>query len=360
MYELNQNELAAVRNSLSVSEGHVTTSSLKIAEVFGKEHFHVIRDIESLQVPDSFRKSNFEVSEYTAKNGIGKTIKYPMYNITRDGFMFLVMGFTGAKAAAFKVAFIEQFNAMEKALLAGDTSLREAVERGEADANAVTDALFDRAVRIESTQIARLGRLPALDYHGEKIRRTLRKDGLWLYSQDLVEIGGVSPTMCSTLNKKYRKYVINKGGNPSGASRRRVLIRFPEGVESLLSRPFAEQTKEFLSWLLENAGADSTKSVKKAAPKKLEAEPKIAAKSEKFTPCRLSRVFTAAVDQLLSARGMSFESVLKQCRVSAFRIEASYSGAYNWTLPRMEAVAEVFGVSVGEMLSAGEMAEEMH
>ena len=357
MYDLNQNELATVRNSLSVSEGRVTTTSLKIAEVFGKLHKNVLKVIESLQVPDKWHKLNFEPMQIDQKIGNGATRKDKAYSITRDGFMFLVMGFTGAKAAAFKVAFIEQFNAMEKALLAGDTSLREAVERGEADANAVTDALFDRAVRIESTQIARLGRLPALDYQGRKIRRTLRKDGLWLYSQDLVEIGGVSQTMCSTLNKKYRKYVVNKGGNPSGAARRRALIRFPEGVESLLSRPFAGQTKEFLSWLLENAGADSAKSLEKAAPKKLEAKPKAAAKSEKFTPCRLSRVFTAALDQLLESRNMSLETLLDKCRVSAFRIEASYSGAYNWTLPRMEAVAEVFGVSVGEMLSIGETAE---
>jgi len=39
-----------------------------------------------------------------------------MYEMTKDGFAFLVMGFTGAKAAAFKEAYINQFNAMETEL----------------------------------------------------------------------------------------------------------------------------------------------------------------------------------------------------------------------------------------------------
>lgn len=36
--------------------------------------------------------------------------------MTRDGFTFLVMGFTGKVAAQFKEAYIEAFNEMEKAI----------------------------------------------------------------------------------------------------------------------------------------------------------------------------------------------------------------------------------------------------
>jgi hypothetical protein len=39
-----------------------------------------------------------------------------MYCITRDGFVFLAMGFTGTKAAQFKEAYINAFNQMEKQL----------------------------------------------------------------------------------------------------------------------------------------------------------------------------------------------------------------------------------------------------
>lgn len=40
----------------------------------------------------------------------------PMYLMTRDGFTLLAMGYTGAKAMKFKLAYIKQFNAMEKIL----------------------------------------------------------------------------------------------------------------------------------------------------------------------------------------------------------------------------------------------------
>ncbi|WP_249411562.1 Rha family transcriptional regulator [Marinomonas sp. A3A] len=39
-----------------------------------------------------------------------------MYRITRDGFVFLAMGFTGTKAAQFKEAYINALNQMEKQL----------------------------------------------------------------------------------------------------------------------------------------------------------------------------------------------------------------------------------------------------
>ena len=39
-----------------------------------------------------------------------------MYNLTRDGFSLLAMGFTGKKALQFKIAFINAFNEVEKLL----------------------------------------------------------------------------------------------------------------------------------------------------------------------------------------------------------------------------------------------------
>ncbi|ACY84441.1 antirepressor protein [Edwardsiella piscicida] len=42
--------------------------------------------------------------------------------MTKDGFVFLVMGFTGKKAAAFKEAYIAEFNRMEAQLLQKTTS----------------------------------------------------------------------------------------------------------------------------------------------------------------------------------------------------------------------------------------------
>lgn len=40
--------------------------------------------------------------------------KQPCFNMTRDGFVFLVMGYRGKKAASFKEAYIKRFNEMEE------------------------------------------------------------------------------------------------------------------------------------------------------------------------------------------------------------------------------------------------------
>lgn len=62
--------------------------------------------------PKKFTAHNFVVSNYLDETGRS----LPMYIIYRDGFMLLVMGYTGKKALAIKLAYIEAFNAMEEEL----------------------------------------------------------------------------------------------------------------------------------------------------------------------------------------------------------------------------------------------------
>lgn len=81
-----------------------------VAECFEKEHKNVIRDIRELDCSEEFRLLNFEPSYY--KNQQGK--KQPCYCMTRDGFVFLVMGYRGKKAAHFKEMYIRRFNEMEE------------------------------------------------------------------------------------------------------------------------------------------------------------------------------------------------------------------------------------------------------
>ena len=92
-------------------------TSLQVAESFEKEHKNVLRDIEAIlpQVPENFRKLNFELSEYTIQNPLtGGTLPKPMYLLTKDAFTLLTMGYSGGKAMAFKVAYIARFNEMEE------------------------------------------------------------------------------------------------------------------------------------------------------------------------------------------------------------------------------------------------------
>lgn len=96
---------------LNKKEVNVVTS-LDVAETFEKEHKNVLRDVRELPCSEEFRLLNFVQSEYLNQ----QNRKQPMYYITRDGFTLLVMGYTGEKAMKFKESYINQFNAMEKAL----------------------------------------------------------------------------------------------------------------------------------------------------------------------------------------------------------------------------------------------------
>ena len=90
----------------------VTTSSI-VAKRFNKPHRHVLRAIRNLECSDKFRLRNFGQTVTTRKNPSGgKDIQSPIYTMTKDGFVFLAMGFTGKEAAVWKERFIEAFNSM--------------------------------------------------------------------------------------------------------------------------------------------------------------------------------------------------------------------------------------------------------
>lgn len=97
---------------ITIVNNHVTTTSLEVARVFEKRHDRVMRAIKALDLPEDFNRPNFGEVEYQDAKGE----KRPMYHITRDGFTILAMGFTGAKAMKFKLAYIEAFNRMEAEL----------------------------------------------------------------------------------------------------------------------------------------------------------------------------------------------------------------------------------------------------
>ncbi|GGJ61781.1 Rha family transcriptional regulator [Virgibacillus salexigens] len=94
-----------------VKNKEVVTDSLTVAHVFKKRHDNVIRDIRTLECSTEFSLLNFKESNYEVR---GK--EYPMFYITQDGFSFLVMGYTGKKAAEFKEKYISAFRKMEKQL----------------------------------------------------------------------------------------------------------------------------------------------------------------------------------------------------------------------------------------------------
>lgn len=96
-------------------------TSLQVAEAFGKEHFHVLRDIRETmdKCSESFTASNFGLSEYTDSTGR----KLPLYILSKDGLMMVTMGYTTLEAMRVKEAYINRFNEMEEQLRSGSPAI---------------------------------------------------------------------------------------------------------------------------------------------------------------------------------------------------------------------------------------------
>ena len=103
-------ELVILQNEQAI------TTSLKVAEVFGKRHDNVIQAIEKAQ-SNLLNFKDVEKAFIKASYKDNKGEERPMYYLNRDAFSFVVMGFTGEKAAEFKWKYIQAFNKMEEKLI---------------------------------------------------------------------------------------------------------------------------------------------------------------------------------------------------------------------------------------------------
>lgn len=113
-------EVYVVKNPTCFSRWSVRASSLEIAEKFGKDHSKVKRSIKSLEKDVANFGEMFFLSTY--EDSYGRLQEE--YQISRDGFSLIVMGFTGKKALEWKLKYIHAFNLMEEKLKSG-TALSE-------------------------------------------------------------------------------------------------------------------------------------------------------------------------------------------------------------------------------------------
>lgn len=178
------NELVIMHNKQAV------TTSLRVAEVFGKDHKHVLETISNLAAEKSAAKF---FAEATYDNR-GK--QYPMYYMNRDGFTLLAMGFTGKKALQFKISYINAFNSMETQIKTGYVipgSYAEALKLAASQAEQIEDmkpkALFADAVATSHTSIligdlAKLIRQNGVDIGQNRLFAWLREHGYLIGSGD--------------------------------------------------------------------------------------------------------------------------------------------------------------------------------
>nr|CRH07821.1 putative phage regulatory protein, Rha family [Candidatus Magnetococcus massalia] len=99
-----------------IKDGEVYANSRDVAEFFEKQHKNVLQGLDALDCSEEFSRLNFQPWEEAHPVVVGRMIR--SFDMTKDGFTFLVMGFTGSKAAAFKEAYIQRFNEMTEELKA--------------------------------------------------------------------------------------------------------------------------------------------------------------------------------------------------------------------------------------------------
>jgi len=176
------------------------TTSLIVAERFGKRHDDVLKAIRNLNCSDEFRFLNFAEATYSKVQG-NVTYKYPMYRMTWKGFSFLVTGFTGKEAGAWKERFIDAFEYMATALQRQDSLFwQDTRQRNKEGRFELTDAIAEFVKYAENSGSKNAGRyyghittaLNKAAFGSETINRNLlsEKELYWLtaFEYDLADI----------------------------------------------------------------------------------------------------------------------------------------------------------------------------
>lgn len=148
------------------SNGVPMTTSLLVAETFGKRHEHVVRDIEEtigkIQLVDCQHTPNLgnrntmfleQINEVAIPNGGTRKVKH--YIMNRDGFTLLAMGYTGKKAMEFKLKYIDAFNYMERQLSQDslvDWQYLKDIAQTQSQMMTLCNTLMQRLERLESAQ----------------------------------------------------------------------------------------------------------------------------------------------------------------------------------------------------------------
>lgn len=143
---------AMVKSDLGivVRDDKVVVSSRIVARSFEKEHKNVLRDINQLGCSDDFKRLNFEPVYRYAQNGTRLGPNVEEFLLTRDGFVLLAMGYTGAKAMRFKEAYIAEFNRLESNLQGPRELARFQVPKTLPDALRLAAEIEEKRIALEN------------------------------------------------------------------------------------------------------------------------------------------------------------------------------------------------------------------
>ncbi|BBD01854.1 Rha family transcriptional regulator [Sphingobium sp. YG1] len=101
-----------------IMEDRVVADSRDVASAFGKQHKNIIQSVDRLIEGRPDLRLSFQPMMFPVNTAKGATRHARRFDMDRKGFMLLVMGFTGEKALALKIAWIDAFDRMEVQLTA--------------------------------------------------------------------------------------------------------------------------------------------------------------------------------------------------------------------------------------------------
>lgn len=113
------NQLVFIENQ------QVITDSLVVAEMFGKDHDNVLRDIRKQKeyAGEEFSLLNFEESNYEKR---GK--QYPKFSLTEEAFTLVVFSYNTKEAVQTKIKFIQEFKKMREYIEKQEQQAQDPVE----------------------------------------------------------------------------------------------------------------------------------------------------------------------------------------------------------------------------------------
>lgn len=150
---------------VSLSDTTLTTDSRRVAKHFHKRHDNVLRAFDRLDCGEEFRSLNFEETMTDVPGPKNSVRQERVIRMTKDGFVLLAMGFTGAEAMKMKIAYIKAFNSMSEALQTIGMSLwQQRLELEKRDATSFMWASFGSRRMLD-----RRKELPSIKEEREKL-----------------------------------------------------------------------------------------------------------------------------------------------------------------------------------------------
>ncbi len=215
-----------MNNLVEISKDkQVVTTSVRMAEVFGKRHDNILRQINSLigslREQQDFSPLKNEVAKFAVanyKDEQGKLRK--QYIMNRDGFTLLAMGFTGSKALKFKLQYIQAFNEMEAKLRkiypCGEVNVREhtrSLPSGRKEIVLSEKAKAEIGGIVKNCLAAALeGKRPGMSGSSPKMTETLSRNWLDNEGREIKPEGDDKKSLTMTAEIDYNKLSAGVGG----------------------------------------------------------------------------------------------------------------------------------------------------